>query len=71
MTYRIGLRLHKMGADDDFIADCLKSIPQVYRPSLRSVDKSWQPNSDPADNSTFRIRIRTPGDEFAKFSSHY
>lgn len=27
MTYRIGLRLHKMGADDDFIADCLEIDP--------------------------------------------
>jgi hypothetical protein len=26
-AYRIGLRLHEMGADDDFIADCLGIDP--------------------------------------------
>jgi hypothetical protein len=26
-AYRIGLRLHEMGADDDFIADCLGIEP--------------------------------------------
>ena len=58
--YRIGLRLHEMGADDDFVVNCLgNSIPQVYRRYLRSVGKSWQPNSDLAGSLTFRIRIRT------------
>jgi hypothetical protein len=31
IIYRTGLRLHEIGANDDFIADCLGIIPRAYR----------------------------------------
>jgi hypothetical protein len=58
-----------MGADEDFIADCLGFDPAGVPILIASVGKSRQPSSDPAGSPTFTIR--TPRDDFAQFSSHY
>jgi hypothetical protein len=57
-AYRIGLRLRDMGADDDFIADCLGIDPagvstliEIGRQKLEAERKfhlsDWDPDSSP------------------------
>jgi hypothetical protein len=58
-AYRIGLRLHEMGAGDDFIADCLGIDPagvsvliEIGRQKLAAEGRlglsDWDPDSSPA-----------------------